>query len=97
MYGIGGERILTETSLPHLTGYRGSRPVRIGNGAWNQSQLDTYGWLLASSWFATTHPVDGVGSEQTHETQFVHDVAARWCIGGVDLHDLGAQAVDQGQ
>jgi alpha,alpha-trehalase len=46
MYGIGGERLLPEFQLDHLEGYRGSRPVRVGNGAWNQFQLDTYGELL---------------------------------------------------
>ena len=74
MYGIGGERILTETELTHLSGYRGSRPVRVGNGAWDQSQLDTYGWLLASSWFAATHSSDVTGADRAHYTQFVHDV-----------------------
>jgi GH15 family glucan-1,4-alpha-glucosidase len=48
MYGIGGETALTEESLPHLSGYRGSRPVRIGNGAHDQLQLDIYGELLAT-------------------------------------------------
>jgi GH15 family glucan-1,4-alpha-glucosidase len=46
MYGIGGERLLNEFQLEHLEGYCGSRPVRVGNGAWNQFQLDTYGELL---------------------------------------------------
>jgi GH15 family glucan-1,4-alpha-glucosidase len=46
MYGIGGEHDLTERELPHLTGWRESRPVRIGNGAWAQTQLDVYGELL---------------------------------------------------
>ena len=46
MYGVGGEHDLTERELPHLTGWRGNSPVRIGNGAWNQSQLDVYGELL---------------------------------------------------
>ncbi len=46
MFGIGGEHDLTERELPHLSGWRGSRPVRIGNGAWNQRQLDVYGELL---------------------------------------------------
>src|ERR1700694_1738907 len=46
MYGIGGEHDLTERELPHLTGWRGSRPVRVGNGAWSQTQLDVYGELL---------------------------------------------------
>lgn len=46
MFGIGGERDLTERELPHLTGWRDSAPVRVGNGAWNQRQLDVYGELL---------------------------------------------------
>jgi GH15 family glucan-1,4-alpha-glucosidase len=46
MYGIGGEHDLSERELPHLFGWRGSRPVRVGNGAWNQTQLDVYGQLL---------------------------------------------------
>jgi GH15 family glucan-1,4-alpha-glucosidase len=46
MYGIGGEHDLSERELPHLRGWRGSGPVRVGNGAWNQTQLDVYGELL---------------------------------------------------
>jgi GH15 family glucan-1,4-alpha-glucosidase len=46
MYGIGGERDLTERTLDHLDGYIGSRPVRVGNGAWNQHQNDVWGMLL---------------------------------------------------
>jgi len=46
MYGIHGDHMLTEQTLDHLEGYRGSRPVRIGNGAYNQLQLDIYGELL---------------------------------------------------
>ena len=46
MYGIGGERDLTEHSLDHLSGYRGARPVRVGNGAWNQQQHDVWGMIL---------------------------------------------------
>ncbi|TFV33896.1 hypothetical protein E4K10_42020 [Streptomyces sp. T1317-0309] len=46
MYGIGGEHDLSERLLPHLTGWRNSRPVRIGNDAWRQRQLDVYGELL---------------------------------------------------
>jgi GH15 family glucan-1,4-alpha-glucosidase len=46
MYGIGGERDLTEKTLDHLTGYDGARPVRIGNGAWDQHQNDVWGMLL---------------------------------------------------
>ena len=46
MYGIGGERDLTERTLDHLGGYRGARPVRVGNGAWNQRQHDVWGMIL---------------------------------------------------
>ena len=46
MYGIDGRHDLTEETLDHLEGYRGSRPVRIGNGAYNQLQLDIYGELM---------------------------------------------------
>ena len=47
MYGIGGERRLTEFELPELPGYEGSRPVRIGNAASEQFQLDVYGEVAA--------------------------------------------------
>ncbi|HEY3975719.1 MAG TPA: glycoside hydrolase family 15 protein [Streptosporangiaceae bacterium] len=46
MYGIGGERDLAERTLDHLSGYRGARPVRIGNGAWDQQQHDVWGMIL---------------------------------------------------
>ena len=46
MFGVGGEHDLTERTLPHLRGWRDSRPVRVGNGAWDQQQIDVYGELL---------------------------------------------------
>jgi len=46
MFGVGGERDLSERELPHLAGWRGSSPVRVGNGAWSQHQQDVYGALL---------------------------------------------------
>ncbi|KOT87326.1 glucoamylase [Streptomyces sp. NRRL F-5755] len=48
MYGLGGERRLPETELPWLGGYAGSNPVRIGNAAVEQRQLDVYGGVLDS-------------------------------------------------
>jgi GH15 family glucan-1,4-alpha-glucosidase len=48
MYGVAGERRLTELELPWLPGYEGSAPVRIGNGAAEQYQLDVYGELMDS-------------------------------------------------
>ncbi len=46
LYGVAGERRHVEIELPWLAGHRGSKPVRIGNGATEQSQLDVYGELL---------------------------------------------------
>jgi GH15 family glucan-1,4-alpha-glucosidase len=46
MYGLSGERRLTELTLDWLPGYEGSKPVRIGNAAWTQHQLDVYGEVL---------------------------------------------------
>jgi alpha,alpha-trehalase len=48
MFGIGGESALTEKTLDHLSGYVGSRPVRIGNAAFEQRQNDVFGALLDS-------------------------------------------------
>lgn len=50
MYGLHGERELPEAELPHLEGYRGSRPVRVGNGAATQTQHDIYGELLGAAY-----------------------------------------------
>jgi alpha,alpha-trehalase len=48
MYGIKGEMDLSESTLGHLKGYEGARPVRVGNGAFNQRQNDVYGAVLDS-------------------------------------------------
>jgi GH15 family glucan-1,4-alpha-glucosidase len=48
MFGIRGEHDLAERELPHLRGWRDSRPVRVGNGAWSQTQLDVYGELMVT-------------------------------------------------
>jgi GH15 family glucan-1,4-alpha-glucosidase len=48
MYGVGGERTLVEEELHHLSGYDNSRPVRIGNGAFDQMQHDIWGTMLDS-------------------------------------------------
>jgi GH15 family glucan-1,4-alpha-glucosidase len=49
MFGVGGEHDLSERTLPHLPGWRDSRPVRVGNGAWTQQQADVYGELLGAA------------------------------------------------
>src|SRR6516165_7337540 len=76
MFGVGGERDLSERELPHLAGWRDSRPVRVGNGAWNQRQLDVYGELLG----AAQRLVDQLGELDPVTQQFLTaaaDTAAR--------------------
>jgi GH15 family glucan-1,4-alpha-glucosidase len=48
MYGVDGERVLTESTLDHLSGYDGARPVRIGNGAYDQRQHDVWGAVVGA-------------------------------------------------
>ena len=60
MFGVGGERDLTERELPRLTGWRSSAPVRVGNGAWSQRQLDVYGELLNAVFRMSDHLRPGI-------------------------------------
>src|SRR5437762_5980081 len=53
MYGIGGEQTLDEFTLDHLHGYEGARPIRVGNGAYNQKQHDVWGAVLDSVYLHT--------------------------------------------
>jgi GH15 family glucan-1,4-alpha-glucosidase len=55
MYRANGDQNLDEISLPHLAGYRNSKPVRIGNAASNQLQLDIYGELMDAVYLATKY------------------------------------------
>ena len=55
MYGLGGERRLMEWEVPWLPGYEASRPVRVGNAAVNQVQLDVYGEILDALYLAHQH------------------------------------------
>jgi GH15 family glucan-1,4-alpha-glucosidase len=71
MYGIGGEHDLSERELPHLRGWRHSAPVRVGNGAWDQVQLDVYGELLNSLWLYR----ERLGELHPEIQQFVADLA----------------------
>jgi GH15 family glucan-1,4-alpha-glucosidase len=88
MYGIGGEHDLSERELPHLRGWRDSRPVRVGNGAWDQVQLDVYGELLNSLWLYR----EQLGDLHTEIQQFVADLAdtaaRRWMETGSGMWEM---------
>lgn len=78
MFGVGGEHDLSERELPHLTGWRGSRPVRVGNGAWDQPQLDVYGELLAAAYCLWDH-LGGINDATREFLVAAADAAAqRW-------------------
>ena len=78
MFGIGGEHDLTERELPHLSGWRASQPVRIGNGAWNQRQLDVYGELLGSVYVLRERLQALDSTTQEFLVQVADAAAARW-------------------
>jgi GH15 family glucan-1,4-alpha-glucosidase len=75
MYSVTGEPMRGEEILSHLEGYRGSRPVRIGNGARQQLQLDIYGELLDSVYLYNKH-----GSPISHDTwQWIRELTGWVC------------------
>jgi GH15 family glucan-1,4-alpha-glucosidase len=78
MFGIGGERDLSERELTQLRGWRASQPVRVGNDAWRQRQLDVYGEMLYSAQIL----VDQLGEldpvTQRFLTEAADAAAARW-------------------
>jgi GH15 family glucan-1,4-alpha-glucosidase len=78
LYGVDGKRRLTEIELQHLEGWRGSRPVRIGNGAAHQYQADMYGLLVEFAW-----QWDQLGHRPTNAywkflSQVVEAAIAKW-------------------
>jgi GH15 family glucan-1,4-alpha-glucosidase len=78
LYGIGGERRLTEMALDGLSGYRDSAPVRIGNGAYTQFQLDVYGELLDSAHQFRKHGGEILDAYWQHLERIVEHVIECW-------------------
>lgn len=79
MYTVRGESDLTEYTLEHLSGYRGSRPVRVGNSAYNQRQIDVYGEVLDAVHLYHELMRQAVKADWWDEVCFMADQAAmRW-------------------
>ena len=82
MYGIAGEHRLTEFELPWLSGYEGSRPVRVGNAASDQFQLDIYGEVVAAAYRAVEAGIrlreDATRSPAVNIEAIVDAVERRW-------------------
>ena len=78
MYGVDGRHTLTEETLDHFEGYKGSRPVRIGNGAHNQMQLDIYGELMDSVYLYNKYGSPISYALWRHLEQLVNWVCDNW-------------------
>ncbi|MFD7861391.1 glycoside hydrolase family 15 protein [Streptomyces sp. NPDC059783] len=78
MYGVGGERDLTEQELPWLPGHAGSRPVRIGNGAAGQLQLDVFGEVVCALFAAQERFPDLAPAVAPLVSGFVRCVEKLW-------------------
>jgi len=92
MYGIDGHTDLAEESLDHLEGYRGSTPVRVGNGAYDQLQLDIYGELIDAVYLH-----DKYGVPISYETWGSVRRFANWICENWDRPDEGVWEVRGGQ
>jgi GH15 family glucan-1,4-alpha-glucosidase len=78
MYGIDGRHQLTEEILEHLEGYQASAPVRVGNGAYNQLQLDIYGELMDSVYLYNKYGQPISYELWTHLEQLINWVCDNW-------------------
>ncbi|MGN6169701.1 MAG: glycoside hydrolase family 15 protein [Solirubrobacteraceae bacterium] len=78
LYGIDGRREVSEHQLDHLEGYRGSSPVRIGNGAATQLQLDIYGELVDSIYLYNKHAAPISHDVWEHLSRIVEWVCEHW-------------------
>ena len=92
MYGIDGRTDLTEESLDHLDGYLGSKPVRVGNGAYDQLQLDIYGELLDSAYL-----FDKYGSPISYDMWLSLRALVDWVCDNWTRTDEGVWEVRGGQ
>lgn len=78
MYGLRGERRLLEWSPSWLPGYQGASPVRIGNGASTQLQLDTYGEVMSALHIGRRHGLVGKGEAWPMQTKFIEHLERIW-------------------
>lgn len=88
MYGIDGRHDLGEEVLDHLSGYRDSRPVRLGNGAYDQLQLDIYGELMDSVYLYNKHGAPISYDLWTYLRRLVDWVCANWHLADEGIWEV---------
>jgi GH15 family glucan-1,4-alpha-glucosidase len=102
MYGVEGEKDLTEHSLEHLQGFRGSRPVRVGNDAWRQKQLDVVGEIVDCAHLLWDELGDGFSDVMASLVCTLADRAAEswrepdsgmWEVRGEERHYLSSKVM----
>ena len=78
VYGLERERCLPESELSHLSGYEGSKPVRIGNAAYQQLQLDVYGEILSALYIAHRYHIEIDREVWLKHCEFLRFLAGAW-------------------
>jgi GH15 family glucan-1,4-alpha-glucosidase len=78
MYGLAGERRLPEYALPLLSGYAGSRPVRVGNAAHTQRQTDIFGEIMDAFYSARLHGIEPQDDVQRVQKNLLEFLETRW-------------------
>jgi len=92
LYAVSGKRRLTEIELEHLEGYRGSRPVRIGNAAASQHQWDVYGELLQLAWLTVQHQADTGADYWPFLEDVLNHVCDHWTEPDRGIWEMRGQA-----
>jgi GH15 family glucan-1,4-alpha-glucosidase len=88
MYGVAGEHDLSERELRHLRGWHDSAPVRVGNGAWNQTQLDVYGELLNTLYLYREQLGELHPEIQGFIVELADSAARRWTERGSGMWEM---------
>lgn len=78
MYGIAGERRLSEYEVPWLAGYGGSRPVRVGNAAYLQRQTDIYGEVMDAFYTGRAHGAPAEDDVERVQTELLNYLEGHW-------------------
>jgi GH15 family glucan-1,4-alpha-glucosidase len=91
VYGIDGQKEFAEANLEHLAGHMGSRPVRIGNQAYEQKQLDIYGELMDAVYLANKYG-EAISHEGWHNCQvLVNHLCEQWQTTDVGIWEMRGQ------